>query len=64
LVRVMKHETGGLPDMAEIRPILEREWYNERRNEAKDQFYQSLRARYEVDIRLPDVTTSRTLAVR
>jgi hypothetical protein len=64
LVRVIEHETGGLPAMAEIRPILEREWYEERRNELKDSFYQALRARYDVEIRLPDDTTGRTLAVR
>jgi hypothetical protein len=38
LVRIMKRETGGLPAMAEIRPVLAREWYTERRNEAKDRF--------------------------
>jgi len=61
---MMKHETGGLPAMAEIRTILEREWYEERRNELKDSFYQALRARYDVEIRLPDNTTGKTLAVR
>lgn len=64
LVHMMKHETVGLPAMAEIRPILEREWYEERRNELKDSFYQALRARYDVEIRLPDNTTGKTLAVR
>lgn len=64
LVRVMKHETGGLPDMAEIRPILEREWYAERRKEAHNSFYQALRARYDVKIRLPAVPGGKMLAVR
>ena len=64
LVRIMKRETGGLPTMAEIRPILEREWNNDRRNEAKDHFYQTLRARYDIEIRLPEDTTGKTLAER
>jgi len=64
LVRITERETGGPPTMAEIRPVLEREWYSERRKEAKDRLYQALRAHYDVDIRLPDDTTGKTLAVR
>ena len=64
LVHVTKRETGGRPSMAEIRPVLERDWYNECRNQVKDRFYQALRARYDIDIRLPEETTDKTLAVR
>ena len=64
LVRVTKREAGGLPAVAEIRPILEREWYSERRKEADNRFYQVLRARYEVEIRLQAGTAGKTLAIR
>ena len=50
--------------MAEIRPILEREWYAERRKEANESFYQALRTRYDVEIHLPADQVDKTLAVR
>ena len=64
LVRITRREAGGLPAIAEIRPILEREWYAERRKEANERFYQVLRARYDVEIRLPAYSADTTLAVR
>jgi parvulin-like peptidyl-prolyl isomerase len=64
LVRITKREAGGLPAFAEIRPILEREWYAERRKEANKRFYQAIRARYNVEIRLPADSAGKTLAVR
>ena len=64
LVRITERKTGGLPAMAEIRPVLEREWYAERRKEANEDFYQAIRARYDVEIRLPTDSASNTLAVR
>ena len=57
-------KAGGLPALAEIRSLLEREWYAERRKEANEHFYQTLRARYDVEIRLPADSTGKTLAVR
>ena len=50
--------------MAEIRPVLEREWHAERRKEANDRFYGAIRARYDVEIRLPADSTGKTLAAR
>ena len=64
LVRMLKQEAGGFPPMAEIRPLLEREWFSERRKEARDQFYQALRQRYDIEIRLPEAVPGKTLAVR
>ena len=64
LVRITRREAGGLPAMAEIRPILEREWYAERRKEANERFYQALLARYDVEIHLPADSAGTTLAVR
>lgn len=64
LVRITQREAGGLPALAEIRSLLEREWYAERRKEVNEHFYQTLRARYDVEIRLPADSTGKTLAVR
>jgi hypothetical protein len=64
LVRMTEREAGGLPALTEIRPILEREWYAESRKEANERFYQALRARYDVEIRLPAGSADTTLAVR
>jgi hypothetical protein len=56
LVRVTGHAPGGLPTLAEARPVVEREWANERRQEADARFYQALRDRYTVEIRLPEAS--------
>ncbi len=64
LVRMIEREIGGLPILAAIRPILEREWRAERSKEANERFYEALRARYEVEIRLPADSAGTTLAVR
>ena len=64
LVRITKREAGDLPAIAEIRPILEREWYTARRKEANERFYRALRARYKVEIRLPADSAGKILAVR
>jgi hypothetical protein len=42
-----------LEALAEIRPVVKREWSNERRQEANDGFYQALRDRYSVETHLP-----------
>ena len=54
LVRVTASEPATLPGLAEVRPLVEREWSNERRQEANARFYQALRDRYTVEIRLPE----------
>jgi parvulin-like peptidyl-prolyl isomerase len=64
LVRVTQRKAGELPALAEIRPILELAWYAERRNEANAHFYQAIRARYDVEIRLPADSAEKTLAQR
>ncbi len=64
LVHITKREKGDLPEIAEIRAMLEREWYAVRRKEANEHFYRALRSRYDVEIRLPADLTSKTLAVR
>jgi len=41
---------GSLPALAEIRDQVRREWFNARRNEATEKFYQALLKRYTVKI--------------
>jgi len=64
LVRMTEREAGSLPTLEEVRSIVEREWFAERRKAANDEFYQALRQRYDVEIRLPADSVSTTLAVR
>ena len=64
LLRITNREAGGLPAIAEIRPILEREWYATRRREANERLYQAIRERYDIEIRLPADSSDKTLAQR
>ena len=65
LIRLTGEEEIGLPELAQIRSAVAREWSNERRQEADDRFYQALRARYSVEIRLPEETVGgQSLAAR
>jgi hypothetical protein len=54
LVHLIAREKGGLPPFEQLRPRVEREWFNQRRQEANERFYQALRQRYSIEIRLPD----------
>ena len=63
LIRITERKSGGLPAMAEIRPVLEREWRTERSKAANERFYRALRERYDVEIRLPADSGSKNLAV-
>jgi len=56
LVKVSEHTPA-------IRALVEREWGNEHRQQANERFYQALRERYAVEIRLPDATAGDKLAV-
>ena len=64
LAHMTAREAGSLPTLEEVRSIVEREWFAERRRAANDEFYQALRQRYDVEIRLPADSVSTTLAVR
>ena len=54
IVRVTDREEGRLPELAEVRPIVEREWQAKRRQELKDQSYERLRQGYEIVVEFPD----------
>ena len=48
LVRVSTRSTSALPKLADIRPVVVREWQARQRSLAGDEFYASLRSKYEV----------------
>ncbi len=48
LVRVSARNTSTLPSLADIRPVVVREWQAQQRAQAGDSFYSSLRSKYEV----------------
>ena len=54
VVRVTGREEGRLPELSEVRPVVEREWLARRRQELKDLSYSRLREGYEVIVDLPD----------
>lgn len=54
VVRVTEREEGRLPELAEVRPIVEREWLAKRRQELKDLSYERLREGYEVIVEHPE----------
>lgn len=53
LVRVGAREPERMPPLEEVRDAVGRDWSAERRREANERFYQSLRSRYRVEVRGP-----------
>jgi hypothetical protein len=54
LVRVEALEPGGTPALAEVRPQVEREWVNAKRQELSKAFYEKLRAKYAIKVQMPE----------
>ncbi len=50
LVFVSSFEAGAVPGIDDVRDILVRDWRDARRQELRDQFYEEVRSRYEVEI--------------
>ena len=44
---------GGLPPLAEVRPLVEREWRNAKRKALSEEQYARLRSRYTVKVAAP-----------
>jgi hypothetical protein len=53
LVLVHERTEGRVPELAEIRDVVKREWYGDRRAASKEDFYRGLREPYEVIIEMP-----------
>jgi hypothetical protein len=53
VVKIEALERGGAPSLAEVRPLVEREWRNAKRQELAKAFYEKLRAKYAIKVDLP-----------
>lgn len=53
LVKVEAMSPAGMPSLAEIRPVVEREWTNAKRRELAQDWYATLRAKYKVSVQMP-----------
>jgi hypothetical protein len=53
LVRVEAMKPGGVAPLEDVRPLVEREWANARRKALGEAFYDKLRAKYKVTVRMP-----------
>ena len=54
VVRVESMTPGGVPALAEVRPLVEREWKNVRRQELSRAFYDRLRSKYTITVKTPE----------
>jgi hypothetical protein len=54
LVKVDSLVAGGAPELASVRPLVEREWANAKRQELSKAFYDKLRAKYAIKVQLPE----------
>ena len=54
LVRVEAMTQGAVASLDDVRPLVEREWANAKRNEVRDAFYAGLRKKYDVTIKIPE----------
>jgi hypothetical protein len=57
LVHVEAVIQGGVPALADVRPLVEREWTNAKRKELSSAFYEKLRAKYRVTVRKTEAAT-------
>ena len=60
LVFVDERAMGRPPSLAAIREAVQREWLNERRIEAEQKLYRTLRDRYQVVVETPPKGTGST----
>ena len=60
LVRVTARETERMPGLEEVRQAVARDWDADQRRSANERFYEALRSRYQVEIRLPRTSPPET----
>jgi len=53
IVRVEKLVPAAAPSLSEVRPLVEREWFNARRQELSRALYDRLRTKYSVRVQMP-----------
>jgi hypothetical protein len=54
VVRLEALQPGGTPALDDVRPLVEREWANARRQELAKAFYDKLRAKYAIKVQMPE----------
>ncbi len=54
LVRLESMTPGGVARLEDVRPLVEREWANARRKELGEAFYEQLRSKYRVTVKMPE----------
>lgn len=54
LVRIDALQPGGIPSLDEVRPLVEREWSNQKRQELGKAFYEQLRSKYAIKVQIPE----------
>jgi hypothetical protein len=64
LVRVDQRDDGRLPELAEVREAVQREWANEHQTEAARRFYETLKSRYQVTVQWPEPAANGKTAAR
>ena len=64
LVKVESLVAGGVPELAAVRPLVEREWANAKRQELSKAFYDKLRAKYAIKVRMPEAGEAMMRALR
>ena len=52
LVRVDALQPGGTPSLEEVRPLVEREWTNAKRQALSKAFYEKLRSKYAIKVQM------------
>jgi hypothetical protein len=52
-VLIRERAKGGIPPIATVREAVQREWQNERRVEAEQKLYRTLRDRYQILVEMP-----------
>jgi hypothetical protein len=62
LVRVSERTEPRLPELAEVRDVVRREWANARRLEGNENFYRALLERYTVTIEGPEPVEAKSVA--
>ena len=55
LVRVESLSPGGTPALDDVRPLVEREWTNAKRQAFSKALYEKLRAKYAIKVQMPEV---------
>jgi len=53
LVRIESLQPGGTPPLAQVRPLVEREWANARREATAREVYAKLRGKYTISVQWP-----------